>query len=519
VTGAVDPSPRAAREEPDHPGPDPVAVLEEEDSGEEREEQAGEHVPDRRGGADRAAGERLPVAGQSLPGAGEGAVDLLLGQPERTVDQPVLDLLQLVCRGVLTGGSRWWWWLRLPGAQTVEVIDQISGGRPWPHGPGLRCGVPGRRHWPVPSVRPSSAPWPGRPQFALLALLALLLGYTVTHRPSLGPQVSPPRVVPPGPAQLLVSPWLGGRASTGPAGLRLLVGGANPRVVDAATGTATLPPGIQLAPGTGISAFPVGRSRIAVVGHARAAGISLLLPGVDPLILGGQSSVSPGVDGELIIATSPGEGTTVSVATAGPRVVRWQWRSPDALTVVADGPFGLVLQRSGRTADDRDLVLVNRRSGAVRQLLGHAVSAVAAGAHAAAWVPADCVQPCPLRVGDLRTGHRLTYRMPEGRRPKAGAFSPDGHSVALTFGPRGSQDPSGRVGVLDLRTGAVALVPDLHTAPELGAHLAWSPDSRWLVIGVPWPDHQRLALWRPGGAPRVLPTELPGRAGAITVLP
>jgi len=306
--------------------------------------------------------------------------------------------------------------------------------------------------------------------------------------------------------------------STGPAGLRLLVAGANPRVVDAATGAATPPPGIRLVPGMGISAFPVGRSGIAVVEYAWAAGIYLLLPGVDPLILGRQSSVSPGVDGELIIATSPREGTTVSVTTAGPQV-RWQWRSPDELTVVGDSPLGLVLQRSGRTADDRDLVLVDRRSGAVPRVLGHAVSAVAAGARAAAWVPADCVYPCPLRVGDLRTGDRRTYPMPEGRKPKSGAFSPDGRSVALTFGPRGSQDGTGRVGVLDLRTRAVALVPDLHTAPDLGAHLAWSSDSRWLVIGVPWPDHQAIALWRPGGALRVLPTELPGRAGAITVLP
>ncbi len=281
----------------------------------------------------------------------------------------------------------------------------------------------------------------------------------------------------PGPAQPLLNPWLGGRASTGPAGLRLLVAGANPRVVDAATAAATLPPGIRLAPGMGVSAFPVGRSGTAVVEYAGAAGMYLLLPGVDPLILGRQSSVSPGGAGELIIATSPGEGTTVSVTTAGLQV-RWRWRSPDALTVVGDSRFGLVLQRSGRTADDRDLVLVDRR-----------------------------------------TGDRRTYPMPEGRRPKSGAFSPDGHSVALTFGPRGGQDATGRVGVLDLRTRAVAVVPDLRTAPDLGAHLAWSSDSRWLVIGVPWPDHQAIALWRPGGALRVLPTELPGRAGAITVLP
>jgi hypothetical protein len=108
--------------------------------------------------------------------------------------------------------------------------------------------------------------------------------------------------------------------------------------------------------------------------------------------------------------------------------------------------------------------------------------------------------------------------MPEGRRPKSGAFSPDRRWVALTFGPRGTEDGTGRVGVLDLRTKAVALVPDLRTAPHLGAHLAWSSDSRWLVIGLQWPDHQ-IALWRPGSALRVLPTELPGRAGAITVLP
>ena len=397
-------------------------------------------------------------------------------------------------------------------AQTTEVTDQIAGGRPWP-GDGER-----RPRRPSP-VRPPGRWWRPAPRVALLGLLALLLGYAVSHRPA--PDAARADRKPaasPGPAQPPAEPWLAGHRAAGPAGLRLLVAGANPRVVDAATGAATPPPGVRLVPDTGVAAFPVGRSGIAVVEYAWAAGSYLLLPGADPQILGRQVTVSRGRDGGLIVVSAARGRTTVLGVGADARE-RWAWISPDGLTVLGDTPFGLVLQRSGRTADDRDLVLVDRRSGTARRVLGHAASAVAAGDHAVAWMPADCVNPCPLRVGDLRTGDRRGYPMPDGWSPRSGAFAPDGRRVALTFVPRGGQGRTGRVGVLDLRTGAVAMVPDLGTAPDLGAHLTWSPDGRWLVIGVPWPDHQAIALWSPGQPVRVLPTELPGRPGAVTVLP
>jgi hypothetical protein len=323
--------------------------------------------------------------------------------------------------------------------------------------------------------------------------------------------------VSPGPTQP-ADPWLGGRTSTGPAGLRLLVAGANPRVVDAATGAATPPPGIRLVSGMGLDAFPIGGSKIAVVEYAWAAGSYLRLSGVDPQILGRYAAVSRGFDGELIIVDSPRGRTTVA-GVGGDLRVRWKWYSPDTLTVLGDTPLGLVLQRAGRTADDRDLILVDRRSGAVRRVLAHHGTAVAVGARAAAWAPEDCTKPCPLTVGDLGTDDRRKYPMPAGWTPKSGAFSPDARSLALTFRAVTTCCEPGRVGVLDLRTGAVATVPDLRTAPDLGAHLAWSADGRWLVIGLPWPDRQAIALWRPGASLRVLPTVLPGHPGPLTVLP
>jgi hypothetical protein len=398
------------------------------------------------------------------------------------------------------------------------MTDQISGGPARRRGARAGLQVPGRR-WTVSPARSVDSPsW--LPQVAALGLLAVLLGYAVTHRESAptGPAAGTSAAAPATDPQP-ESPWLGGRRSSGPTGLRLLVAGANPRVVDAGTGAVTTPPGVRLVPDMGIAAFPDGRSRIAVVQYAWAAGSVLLLPGADPQILGRHATVSRGFDGDLIIVSSPVGGSTVLGVGADPRV-RWQWQTRDALTVVADTPLGLVLQRSGPTADDRDLVLVDRGSGAVRRLLGHDVFGVAAADRAAAWLPANCADPCSLVVGDLRTADRRDYPMPDGP-PDSGAFSPDGRLLALTFpATRAGRSGSGAVGVLDLRSGAVALVPGLRTAPELGANLAWSPDSRWLVIGVPWSDHQAVALWRPGDPVlHVLPSQVDGRPGPISVLP
>ncbi|MFL5913628.1 MAG: hypothetical protein ACJ768_24090 [Gaiellaceae bacterium] len=399
------------------------------------------------------------------------------------------------------------------------MTDEISGGwyRPEdalrPAGPVSR-----RRPWPVCPRRSSGGA--GGLGSVMLAVLALLFGYVLTHRPS-------PLPAPTGassaasdrPSASVAMPWLGGRRGTGPAGLRLLVAGADPRVVDAATGVARPPPGIRLPAGAGVTAVPVGRSTIAVVGYAWGAGIFLQLPGADPLVLGGRSAVTPSLDGQLIVVASR-SGRTIVSGLAVDRGVRWEWQSSDAITVLRDTPFGLVLQRSGRSVGG-ELVLVDRESGAVRRMLGRDRSVVAAGDRAAAWVPADCAKLCSLAVSKLRGGGRRDYPMPYGRMPESGAFSPDGRWLALTF-PAFGVGPvirPGYVGVLDLRTGGVLPVPQVRTAPELGADVTWSTDGRWMIIAVKWPDHQTIAFWRPGGELRVLATNLPGRPGPVTVLP
>src|SRR5690349_3159161 len=90
---AGDPLPAAPREEPDQPGPDLPAVLDEEDRREQRQQQAGDDLAGRAGRPERAAGQPGPVLRQRVAGALDVVVELLLGQPERAVDQPVLDLV------------------------------------------------------------------------------------------------------------------------------------------------------------------------------------------------------------------------------------------------------------------------------------------------------------------------------------------------------------------------------------------------------------------------------------------
>ena len=85
-----------ARREPDHPGPDPVAVGQEEVGGEEHDEEAGQHVADRR--ADLGdAGDDAALAGllgDRVLDALDVLVDLRVAGVQRPVAQPVLDLLE-----------------------------------------------------------------------------------------------------------------------------------------------------------------------------------------------------------------------------------------------------------------------------------------------------------------------------------------------------------------------------------------------------------------------------------------
>jgi hypothetical protein len=392
------------------------------------------------------------------------------------------------------------------------VTDEIVGGRQ-PAGPVAAAPA-------AALARPGGSR--GGSKIALLAAAGLLFGYVVTHRYSAPPGHEPKPAVPPilpAVAQPAL-PWLGGLVGPGPAGLRLLVGDRNPRLVDAGTGRVTVPPGLAAAADTVLSVFPIGPSTLAAVTepYGGYGGRFLVRPGAQPLLLGADPSVLPSRAGELILTVYRHGTTTVSGFTLTRRL-RWQWELPGLAVAVRDTPSGLLVQQyDGPHGRDADLLLIDAASGSVRRRIGHGQVA-ASSAGAVAWTPADCPARCALRVTQLATGVTRSYSMPIGWSPEHGAFSPDGRTLALTFPASGQLGVSrpGFVVTLDLRLSFFVRVRDLRTGSDLGAEVGWSPDGRWLVIAVNWPDRQRIALWQPGNL-RVLPVELPGRPGPLTVL-
>jgi hypothetical protein len=81
----------ARRKEADEPAPDLLAVLEEEEQQDEREQCAGDHLGKQQRAADDAARDRAPIRAQLVQPALDRAIDLTLGETERTLNEPVAD--------------------------------------------------------------------------------------------------------------------------------------------------------------------------------------------------------------------------------------------------------------------------------------------------------------------------------------------------------------------------------------------------------------------------------------------
>jgi WD40-like Beta Propeller Repeat len=353
--------------------------------------------------------------------------------------------------------------------------------------------------------------------FLLPVALVALVGYALvggqgTPAPLDADDGGPPIVAPP------EEPWLAARPGIGPIGLRLLLDGRTPRLVDAGTGHQSSVPGLRLADGTYVQLLSLGGTTVGVSEqYGRGGGLYLLRPGEEPLLLGVDGAVSPARTGELVVAAHRADGTTISGFTMDRRL-RWQWRVPGVATVLGDTAYGLVLTRpidpQGRAGG---LLLVDRRTGAVRRFMGPAEAGVAAGERAVAWLPGRCVPRCPLMVTDLATGAIRRYDLPYDRVPSGGAFSPDGTRIALRFSavPTASTHSSlrGFVAVLDFESGYLEYVTGLRSPVGRDVEVAWSPDGQWLALDVKWVDRQRIALWRDGEDLVVLPTVIPGDPG------
>ena len=174
---------------------------------------------------------------------------------------------------------------------------------------------------------------------------------------------------------------------------------------------------------------------------------------------------------------------------------------------------GLVLLiRTGQgSADPSRGALWNPRSG---RMLRRFDRVLAASGTTIAWVAAACrATPCPVHLSDLTSGTDIQVAVPRRARATSGAFSPDGHYVAVVFG---GVDAAGaatkaRVGVIDVAARRLVAVPTaVMGRRDIGWAVSWSPDGAWLLLSARvGPVTEQLAAWRPGDTVLHVPRRQP----------
>lgn len=117
-------------------------------------------------------------------------------------------------------------------------------------------------------------------------------------------------------------------------------------------------------------------------------------------------------------------------------------------------------------------------------------------------------------------GTERQFALPRGRVPYAAGVLSDDRRLAAFQLVRSEPDPAydaghpghpSDVAVLDLVTEKLQVLRGVELAPKSEAALAFSRDSRWLLISLNEGDHARLLVWRPGwDRPRQSHTSLPG---------
>jgi hypothetical protein len=361
----------------------------------------------------------------------------------------------------------------------------------------------------------------------------LLFGYVLTHRypaPAVpdGPAPTVPEVLRPPFGNEL--PRMTGGLGAGPAGLRALVGGTSPAVLDLHTGELDRLRNLPLAAGEQAALRPVRGGMVAdlTAFNGVSSRTVLLRPGQRPVPLGVDVRVTPLRTGGLLV-TSYAPGRTVATVRDAAGVRQAGWSLPGLVVTAKDTEAGLLAgQFATPGSSGADMVLLDPRSGAVRRRIAPERTAVAVGDTAVAHLPAGCGLDCPLTVTDVASGRSRDYPTPDQGPPAAGRFSPDGRRLALAvpgqyFSGRRLVRP-GFVAVLDLATGAVVRTPGVETQAGRTADVDWSPDGRLLLLAVWSADRAEVGLWSPDrpAAPVVrLATQPPGdyRSGSVTVLP
>lgn len=389
------------------------------------------------------------------------------------------------------------------------MADVLSSG-PEPDGPSRP-----RRRWTTPLAGALAA--------AVAAYLALHAGGGTVKDPRAA-EPTPSAPTPTGPTPAPATYRLHGYPGPGPAGVRILVGGRRPAVLDAGTGRlAPLP--IHIGP-VDVAELDHAGGTTTVVLHnpyrLRSRAVAVDRSGT-AVTVGQVLDVLPLRDGNVLAedcGDPDGTGPCTLTGYAPTGAVLWRRAEPHPFDLVRDTPYGLLV----RTFDGpRGGVaqLEDPRSGAAYRVIGRAAGVLGADDRQVVFAPASCATECDLVLADLDTGS--SRFLPENPgSPTVAAFSRDGRRVAIGYAGMLPDDRSaepqrdGYVVVIDQhRSDLGQLVPEVTTGPASAALPVWSPDGQ-LLLAVPTDGSGsgRVVAWRPG-APRVtiLPVGLTGFYG------
>jgi hypothetical protein len=167
---------------------------------------------------------------------------------------------------------------------------------------------------------------------------------------------------------------------------------------------------------------------------------------------------------------------------------------------------GVVVGNVGSPTGTGSLLLIDAATGHVRNNLGNGVPVAVANGLVLWTVGCDPSnhKPCTLHRRPVAGGRKTSYRLP--RPPCCGVLSPDGRLVAFSI-ERTAQDPRYQLGhplppndvaILHLDTAQLEIVPGIESPAKMSPGLAFSTDSRWLVIALDAGPKTRLLAWRSG---------------------
>jgi len=293
-------------------------------------------------------------------------------------------------------------------------------------------------------------------------------------------------------------------------GIRVLLGGNQIRAVDFDSGHVAAIPRVSLPATEFVADLIASAQTYALTSDCRSGQSRLLRIGADPTV--NIVTVSGFIDGVLAdgahawgVLSSKNNHTSgyLTPLDGGGRVRLPAGFFPDAITRG-------VLVGNAATAEPTTgaLLLVDATTGRVRARLEKGAP-IAVGHGVVLWTigcDPSREKPCTLHRRSVAGGTTASYRLPRPPCCGAGALSPDGRRVAFPL-ERAAQDPRYQlehpippsdIAVLHLDTGRLEIVSGIELPAMTSPALAFTADSRWLVIALDAGPQTRLLAWRSG---------------------